>query len=253
MVALMLPLLLVAAGLAVFLPVPVDAGARLVQHLLSLTLQVLAAAAATTALLRAARTYGPRDRERRVWHLAAWAPGVWVVGLLVYALREWSGPARLYPSAADAFQVTAFLLLLAALGDEFLLVSPMLPSWQRLALAGCGALLGVTLVGWFMWPVLSSPLHPLEKGLDLFYAGMPALLVPLALGPAIAFRGGVSGYVWLGVAAGVACLALAGPGLAYLASYELYTHVHPVNLLRVTGLAALSASGTWHRRMIEAL
>ncbi len=249
----MLPVLLVAAGLAVFLPAPVDAGARLAQHLLSLSLQILAAAAATTALLRAARTYSPGDHERRVWHLAALAPGIWGVGLLVHALRGWSGPARPYPSVADVFLVAAFLLLLAALGDEFLLVSSMLPPWQRLALAGSGALLGAALIGGFMGPVLSSPLGSLEKGLDLFYAGMPALLVPLALGPAIAFRGGASGYVWLGLAAGVTCLALAGLGLAYLAYYELYTDVHPVNLLRVAGLAALSASGTWHRRMVEAL
>ena len=253
MVAVMLPVLLVAAGLAVFLPAPVDGGARLIQHLLSLSLQVLAAGAAATALLRAARTYALLDHERRVWSLAAAAPGIWGVGLLVYALRGWTGQASPYPSVADAFLVAAFLLLLAALGDEFLLVSPMLTPWQRLALAAGGGLVGVALIGGVMWPVLSNPLHPLERGLDLFYAGTPALLVPLAIGPAIAFRGGASGYVWLGLVAGVTCLALASVGMAYLAFYDLYTDVHRVNLLRVAGLAALSASGTWHRRMVEAL
>src|SRR3990170_1377184 len=201
----MLPALLLAAGLAIFLPAPVDAGARFVQHLLSLSVQVLAAATAAATLFQAARTYGPRDHERRVWRLnAGGAPG-WAAGVVIQGL------------------------------------------------AGTGVLLWVVVIGGFMWPLLSSPLDPLEKGLDLFYASTIALLVPLALGPAMAFRGGASGYVWLGVAVGVAGLTLAGLGFAYLTFYELYTDVHPINLLRVAGLVALSASGAWQRRMIEAV
>src|SRR3972149_726257 len=69
---------------------------------------------------------GPRDRERRVWRLTAGAALVWAVGLLIYALREWFGQTRSYPSSADAFLVGAFLLLLAALADEFRLVHPLL-------------------------------------------------------------------------------------------------------------------------------
>src|SRR3990170_160140 len=202
----MLPALLLAAGLAIFLPAPVDAGARFVQHLLSLSVQVLAAATAAATLFQAARTYGPRDHERRVWRLTAGAALVWAAGLLIYALREWFGQTRSYPSSADAFLVGAFLLLLAALADEFRLVNPMLTAQQR-----------------------------------------------LALGPAMAFRGGASGYVWLGIAVGVAGLTLASLGFVYLTFYELYTDVHPINLLRVAGLVALSASGAWHRRMIEAV
>src|SRR3989304_5421133 len=57
-------------------------------------------------------------------------------GLLIYALREWFGQARSYPSSADAFLGGAFLLLLAALADEFRLVNPMLTTRQRLGLAG---------------------------------------------------------------------------------------------------------------------
>ncbi len=249
----MLPVLLLAAGLAVYLPAPVDAGARLVQHLLSVFLQVLTAGAAALALFQAARTYGPRDHERRVWRLAAVAVLVWAIGLLAYALGEWFGQTRAYPSVADAFLVGAFLLLFAAVADEFRLVNPMLTAQQRLVLLGTGVVLWLAVIGGFMWPLLASPLDPMEKGLDLFYASMAGLLVPLALGPALAFRGGMSGYVWLGVVAGVAGLALASLGFAYLTFYDLYTDVHPVNLLRVAGLTALAASGGWHRRMIEAV
>ncbi len=252
-IALMLPALLLAASVAIFLPAPVDAGARFVQHLLSLSVQVLAAATAAAALFQAARTYGPRDHERRVWRLTAAAAVVWAIGLLIYALREWFGQTRSYPSAADGFLVGAFSLLLVALADEFRLVNPMLTPRQRLVLAGTGVLLWVVVIGGFMWPLLTSPLDPMEKWLDVFYASTIALLVPLALGPAMAFRGGASGYVWLGVAVGVALLALAALGFAYLTFYELYTDVHPINLLRVAGLVALSTSGAWHRRMIEAV
>ena len=249
----MFPALLLAAGLAIFLPAPVDAGARFVQHLLSLSVQVLAAATAAATLFQAARTYGPRDHERRVWRLTAGAALVWAAGLLIYALREWFGQTRSYPSSADAFLVGAFLLLLAALADEFRLVNPMLTAQQRLVLAGSGVLIWVVVIGGFMWPLLSSPLDPLEKGLDLFYASTIALLVPVALGPVMAFHGGASRYVWLGIAVGVAGLTLASLGFVYLTFYELYTDVHPLNLLRVAGLVALSASGAWHRRMIEAV
>jgi hypothetical protein len=253
MLALLLPVLLLAAGAAIFLPAPVEANARFVQHLLSLLVQVLSATTASVMLVQVARTYGPRDHERRVWRLAAAAALVWAAGLLVYALREWFGQARAYPSAADSFLVVAFLLLLLAMAAEFRLVRSMLTRRQRRILLGAGVLLWLVVIGGVMWPLLASPLDSTEKALDVFYASMIALLVPLALGPAMAFRGGASGYVWLGVAVGVACLTLASLGFAYLTTYELYTDVHPINLLRVAGLAALAASGAWHRRMIEAV
>jgi len=253
MMALLLPVLLLAAGLAVFLPAPVDAEARVLQHVFSLVVQI--AAAATTALLLfgAARGYARRDHERRVWHLIAAATASWAGGLLTYALLEWFGRMRPYPSSADAFLLLAFLLLFVALLEEFRLVNRMLTARQRLALAGFGALLWIVVVGGFMWPLLLAPVDGLEKGLDLVYASMVALLLPLALGPAMAFRGGTSGYIWLGVALGVAALALAALGFAYLTSYDLYSDVHPINLLRVLGLAGLGASAAWHRRMIEAV
>ncbi len=253
MVMLMLPALLLAAGAAIFLPAPVDSGTRVMQHLLALLVQILAAVSAAVLLLQAARLYRRADHERRVWLLAAGAALVWVLGLFIYAAQEWFGRGRPYPSPADGFLVAAFLLLLAALMDEFRLVNSILTTRQRLILAGVGVLLWLIVVAGVMWPLMASPLDPLEKGLDLFYASTVALLVPLALGPAMAFRGGSSGFVWLGVAVGAAGLTLAALGFAYLTSYALYSDVHPINLLRVLGLASLGASGAWHRRMIEAV
>lgn len=248
---LLLPAVVVAIGLAVFLPVPINLTGRFLQHLLSPAVQILAASSAAILLRQAAAGYGPRDRERRVWRLGALAAGLWVIGLLVYAIREWSGQARSYPSAADGFLVGAFLVLLLALAEEFRLVNSILTRGQRLLLAGGALALWVVVVVRFIWPMATSPLDPVEKSLDLFYASTVALLFPLALGPAMAFRGGSSGYVWLGVAGGVLCLALSGLGFAYLTSFEVYSDVHPINLLRVAGLAALGASGAWHRRMLE--
>jgi len=252
-VILLLPILVLGAGLAVFLPAPVDAEARILQHALSLLVQIAAAATTAALLSGAARLYAPRDHERRVWQLIAAATGSWMVGLVVYAGLEWFGPGRPYPSSADGFLVLAFLLLFAALVSEFRLVNRMLTGRQRLALLGVGAVLWIAVVGGFMWPLLLAPLDAAEKGLDLVYASTVALLLPLALGPAVAFRGGAAGYVWLGVALGVGALALAALGFAYLTSFDLYSDVHPVNLLRIVGLAGLGASAAWHRRMLEAV
>lgn len=251
--SLMVPVLLLAVGAAVFLPAPTDAGARLVQHLLGVVVQVLAAASAAVLLHQAARGYARGERERRVWLLGAGASAVWAAGVLVYAVREWSGQPRAYPSLADGFLVGASLLLAAALADEFRLVSPMLTRGQRLLLITSGVILWGVVIGRFMWPIVTAPLAGVEKGLGLFYASTVALLFPLALGPAVAFRGGASGYVWIGVAAGVLALAAANLGFAYLTTYDLYSDAHPINLLRVAGLAGLGASAAWQRRTIEAL
>ncbi|HEV8339606.1 MAG TPA: hypothetical protein VGR25_08115 [bacterium] len=250
---LMLPLLLLAAGAAVFLPSPADARARLLQHLLGVTLQVLAAGSAAVLLGQAARGYGRGERERRVWFLSAAAAAAWTIGFLIYAVRKWAGAPRTYPSTADGFLVAASLILAAALADEFWLIRPMLTRHQRVALIIAGLSLLIVVVGRFMWPIIVAPLAGTEKGLGLFYAGSVALLFPLALGPAVAFRGGASGYVWMGIAAGVLALAAANLGFVYLNTYDLYSDAHPINLLRVAGLAGLGASAAWQRRTVEAL
>lgn len=253
MTPLMVPVLLLAVGAAVFLPAPADARARLVQHLLGVTVQVLAAGSAAVLLAQAARGYGRGERERRVWLLSAAAAAAWTLGFLIYAVTEWAGTPRTYPSIADGFLVAATLMLTAALADEFRLVRPMLTRGQRLVLLGAGLALWGIVIGRFMWPIVAAPLAGMEKGLGLFYASSVALLFPLALGPAVAFRGGASGYVWMGIAAGVLALAAANLGFAYLTTYDLYSDAHPINLLRVAGLAGLGASAAWQRRMIEAL
>jgi len=253
MTAFMVPLLLLAVGAAVFLPAPADARARVLQHLLGVTVQLLAAGSAAVLLAQAAGGYGRGERERRVWLLSAAAAAAWALGFLVYAATEWSGQPRAYPSTADGFLVAASLILAAALADEFRLVRPMLTRGQRLLLVFAGLALWGVVIGRFMWPIVAAPLASTEKGLGLFYASSVALLFPLALGPVVAFRGGASGYVWMGVAAGVLALAAANLGFAYLTTYDLYSNAHPINLLRVAGLASLGASAAWQRRTIEAL
>ena len=64
---LLLPAVVVAMGLAVFLPVPMDLTGRFLQHLLSPAVQILAASSAAILLRQAAAGYGPRDHERRAF------------------------------------------------------------------------------------------------------------------------------------------------------------------------------------------
>jgi hypothetical protein len=251
--SLLLPPGLVAAAVAIFLATPVDTDARLLQHLLSLVIQTAAAGVAGLLAWSTGRRYQLRDVEGLVWRGTSLGALLWATGLLLYAIAQWSGRARPYPSNADIGFVSAVLIWVLALGAQYQLVRSLLTVRQRRFLLFGAIGVWAVFMATVLLPILLSPLDPVEKALDFFYPTFGALLLVLGLAPALVFRGGLVGYSWLGMALGMGCLAVGSLVYAQLTWFQLYSQTHPVNLLRVTGFAALAASAAWQRRTLEAL
>lgn len=244
--SVLLPAAMIVVAAAIILPTSTTLDGRVLQHLLSLMIQILTAGTAAVLVWGTARGFEVQDRERRTWHRIGLSVLLWTAGLLLYAATEWLGHRPSFPSAADLFFVASFLTLGTALGHEFRFAYPVLTHRQRIVL-GVGAIGLWALLIRFLWPILASPLAPVERMLDVFYSAVPALLLALGLGPVMASRSQGAAYTWMALAAGACCLALASLGFAYLHWFDLYADVHPVNLLRVAGFAFIIAGGTWRR------
>lgn len=225
---------------------------RLLRHVLATILQILAPLVAGLGCAAAIRSYSPGDRERTVWTVGALAALAWTVGRVVFAGYQWIGGTTLpYPSVADAFFVAFYVLIAAALAMEIRLVLPMVERPVRLVL------LALALVGWavgfvyILEPIMLSRATPMQKILAVFYPTVAVFLIPAGLIPAVGFRGGMSAYPWLAVAAAALCLAAASLGYAFLTWYDLYSDVHSVNALWVAGFIFLALGGFWQRTVQE--
>ncbi len=225
---------------------------RLMRHLVSTGVLIFAPLVAALGCLVAARAYVSGDRERVVWSTGALAAVSWAAGRMVFAADQWWGSlATQSPSAADGFFVLFYVLLGVALLMEVRLVGPMIDRPVRLGLVALGA---AGLAAGFVFvvePIVQSSTSNIEKALAAFYPTAAVFLIPAGLAPALGFRGGTSAYVWLAVAMGALCLALASLGHAMLSSYGLYSEVHSINALWVAGFMLLALGGFWQRMVQE--
>jgi len=250
---LLVPIALLALAAAAILPTPVQTEARVRQHLLSLGIQILAAGVAAALLWPPGGVHGASDRERAVWQRLSLTSLLWAIGLLVYGMREWRGPGPSYPSVADVIFVTASLVLIGGLLRELRLVRPRLTAWLGLVIVGLTTGMAVGTIAVLLRSVMLTPIHLAEKSLDLVYPAIALFQISLIVVPALALSGSLSGRIWLGVALGVACLGLSMIGFVVLASFDLYSDIHPINLLRVAGFAVLAGTGIWRRQSIAAI
>ena len=229
-----------------------DHQVRLVRHLVSAGVQIFAPLVATLGCLVAARAYVSGDRERLVWSTGALAAFSWAAGRMVFAANQWwGGIVTQSPSVADGFSVLFYVLLGVALLMEVRLVGPMIDRPVRLGLLALGV---AGLVAGFVFvvePIVQSSTSSIEKALAAFYPSAAVFFIPAGLAPALGFRGGTSAYVWLAVALGALCLALASLGHAMLSSYGLYSEVHSINALWVAGFMLLALGGFWQRMVQE--
>ncbi|MGQ0550021.1 MAG: hypothetical protein ACT4PY_10195 [Armatimonadota bacterium] len=225
---------------------------RLVRHLVSTGVMIFAPLVATLGCLVAARAYASGDRERLVWSTGALAALSWAAGRMVFAADQWwGGIISQSPSVADGFFVLFYILLGIALLMEVRLVGPMIDRPVRLGLLALGV---AGLVAGFIMvvePIVQSSTSTVEKALAAFYPSAAVFFIPAGLAPAVGFRGGTSAYVWLAVALGALCLALASLGHAMLTSYGLYSEVHSINALWVAGFMLLALGGFWQRMVQE--
>lgn len=223
-----------------------------VRHLLATALQILAPLAAGLGCWEATKAYSPGDRERVVWTMGAAAALAWTLGRLVSsAYRGTGGPSLPYPSVADGFFVAFYVLLALALLLEIRLVLPMVDRSARLLLLAAGVLGWTLSFVYVLRPILMGPAAPLQKILAAFYPTVAMFLIPAGLMPALGFRGGISAYPWLVVAAAALCLAAASLGYAFLTWYNLYSDGHVVNALWVAGFVFLALGGFWQRTVQE--
>jgi hypothetical protein len=250
---LLVPIALLALAAATILPTPVQTEARIRQHLLSLGIQILAAGVAAALLWPPGGVHGAADRERAVWQRLSLTSLLWAIGLLVYGMREWRGPGPSYPSVADIIFVAASLVLIGGLLRELRLVRPRLTAWLGLLLVGLTTGMAVGTIAVLLRSVMLTPTDLVEKSLNLVYPAIALFQISLIVVPALALSGSLSGRIWLGVALGVACLGLSMIGFVVLASFDLYSDIHPINLLRVAGFAVLAGIGVWRRQSIAAI
>lgn len=250
---LLVPIALLAFAAATILPTPVQTESRIRQHLLSLGIQILAAGVAAALLWPPGGVHRAADRERAVWQRLSLTSLLWTIGLLVYGMREWRGPGPSYPSVADIIFVAASLVLIGGLLRELRLVRPRLTAWLGLLIVGLTAGMAVGTIAVLLRSVMLTPTDLAEKSLNLVYPAIALFQISLIVVPALALNGSLSGRIWLGVALGVACLGLSMIGFVVLASFDLYSDIHRINLLRVAGFAVLAGTGVWRRQSIAAI
>ncbi|MCS7234806.1 MAG: hypothetical protein RMM30_02345 [Armatimonadota bacterium] len=85
--------------------------------------------------------------------------------------------------------------------------------------------------------------------LALSLAGLA--LIPLAAAPALAFFGGLEGYVWLVVSASLVCVAVAVMWVSNAMFFDAWFAGHRSNVLQIAGFALLAVGAFWHRALMR--
>jgi hypothetical protein len=203
---------------------------------------------ASVAAFGAAGAYGPGDRERTVWLAFAAACLAQCVGRAVFAYHQLRlGQPAPFPSVADVFTVASGLLVLVGLVTELGLVREVVQLRQVVGLAVL-ALLALLVGGSiFLAPLLQAGIRGIREAVSLLFSLAGILLVPLALLPAVVFRGGLVGYAWLLVSGAVVCLGLWVLWFTNAVFYGLWFEGHPSNVLQLLAFALLAIGALWHR------
>jgi hypothetical protein len=76
-------------------------------------------------------------------------------------------------------------------------------------------------------------------------------LIPLAVAPAMAFFGGLEGYVWLIISASLVCISVAVMWLSNAVFFDVWFVGHRSNVLQMVGFALLAVGAFWHRALMQ--
>jgi len=206
---------------------------------------------ASISALGAAGAYGPKDRERRVWLAFAAACLAQGVGRAIFAYhRLFLGQPMPIPSVADAFTAALGFLVLVGLVSELGLVREVVRPRQVVGLAVLALLALLLGGGIFLVPLLQAGIRGIRDVSFLFSLGgvlVGILLVPLALLPAVVFRGGLVGYTWLFVSGAVVCMGLWILWFSNAVFYGVWFEGHPSNVLQLLAFALLAIGALWNR------
>jgi hypothetical protein len=249
-VGLVLLVLVVLAAVVVFQR-PVRAAEVRRQHTVVSGALVVFPLVAAAAGFAAAGSYRPGDRERAVWASLGAACALWALGRAVFWYGQVLGEPPEFPSVAELLTAGFFLLGLWGVLQEYRAVRELVGPRHRLAMV---AVVAVTLVAGyllFLQPVVAGGLGGVAGLVSLAFSLAGLALIPLAVAPALAFFGGLEGYVWLVVSASLVCIAVAVMWFGNAVYFDAWFAGHPSNVLQVVGFALLAVGALWHRALMR--
>jgi hypothetical protein len=243
---------LAVLGAAAVLQRPVRAVDAQRQHVLVSAALVAFPLLAAGAALGAARSYRPGDRERGVWSSLGLAAALWAAGraLFWYAQASFGHPMP-FPSAADLLTAGFFLFGLLAVYQQYGAVRDLVGPTHRVAMVAVA--LVTLLVGYllFLEPVVAGGLRTTAQSVSVAFSLAGLLLIPLATAPALAFFGGLAGYVWLLISASLVCIAVAVMWFSNAVFFDVWFVGHRSNALQIAGFALLAVGALWHRQLMR--
>jgi len=249
-VAVVVLLLLGLAGAAV-LQRPVRAADVQRQHTAVSGALVLFPLLAAAGSFSAAGSYRPGDRERTVWTSFGAACVFWALGRATFWYLQGTGQPAAFPSPADLPTAGFFLLGLWAVYQEYRAVRDLAGPAHRAVMAGVA--LAALAVGYvlFLQPVVMGGLQGAAESVSVAFSLAGLALIPLALAPAMAFFGGLEGYVWLIISASLVCISVAVMWLSNAVFFDVWFVGHPSNVLQMVGFALLAVGAFWHRALMR--
>jgi len=196
--------------------------------------------------------------SRPAWRFLALGCLAIALGQLLYAPYQLRLRRAPFPSAADAFFVLSYPLLLLALVffmRAYTQAGLVLLSPAQLRLLTAGTVAVVVAVGFVvLTPLVKAPTHGLEYALNLVYPGFDlVLLVPTVLlfRFSLGLRGSHIWLVWLSLLGGVVALAVGDVAFSYLSNLGM-THLEPLLHAMFLGAYALLAQASLFQREILA-
>ncbi len=244
-------LVLVVGAAAVVAQRPVRAADRQLQHTLVSGALVLFPLVAAATGVGASASYRPGDRGRVVWASLAAACGLWAVGRAVFWYGQVAGQPPAFPSVAELLTGGFFALGLWGVYQEYELVRELVGPRQRAGMLVVAALTLVVGYALFLRPVVAGGLQGLAESTSVALSLAGLVLIPLATAPALAFFGGLEGYVWLIVSASLVCIAVAVMWYSNAVFFDAWFAGHLSNVLQMVGFALLAVGATWHRSLLR--
>ncbi len=249
-VAVTVLVFLVLAAAAV-LQRPVRAADVQRQHTVVSAALVLFPLLAASGSFSAAGSYRPGDRERAVWTSLGAACVLWAVGRAAFWSLQATGQPTAFPSAADLPTAGFFLLALWAVYQEYRAVRELVGPGHRAVMAGVA--LAALVAGYlrFLQPVVTGGMWGAAESVSVAFSLAGLALIPLAVAPAMAFFGGLEGYVWLIISASLVCISVAVMWLSNAVFFDVWFVGHRSNVLQMVGFALLAVGAFWHRALMQ--
>lgn len=243
---------LAVLSVAVVLQRPVRAADAQRQHVLVSAALVAFPLLSAAAALAAAGSYRTGDRERRVWASLGVAATLWAAGRAVFWYAQASlGHPMPFPSAADILTAGFFLLGLIAVYQEYRAVRDLVGPTHRVVMVAVALVTLVVGYVLFLAPVVAGGLRTTAQSVSVAFSLAGLALIPLATAPALAFFGGLAGYVWLLISASLVCVAVAVMWFSNAVFFDVWFVGHRSNALQIVGFALLAVGALWHRQLMR--